>query len=416
MHRLHSRGYVRMAATFLLAAVCLQAQQDPLARFDQRLASGEVRLEFERENGRGFLDSVLEALDVPVSSQVLIFSKTSAQFRLIHPGNPRAVYFNDDIYVGWVPGGPIVELSAADPSGAGVFYTLAQDPDKPPRLTRDRGQCLQCHESARTMSIPGHLVRSVFPTADGQPLFPAGTTNVDQTTPMEERWGGWYVSGSMGGAHRGNSIFAAMENVEAYEKAPAALEIDFASRFNVDRYLSPYSDPVALLLLTHQVQMHNAMARAGIEARRALAYQREMGEQFGEASESLLASVTRRIERPAEEIVRQLLFSGEAPLPGQVEPASSFAEEFQQRGPFDSQGRSLRQLDLETRLLRHPCSYLVYSDAFRALPEPTRKYVFRRLEEILSGGDNSKEFSHLENSDRIAIREILHQTGILPKP
>ena len=398
-----------------VGALGLAAQQDPLARFDRRLASGELQLDFERENGRGYLDSVLEALDIPASSQVLVFSKTSAQFRLIHPGSPRAVYFNDDVYVGWVHGGPILELSAADPEGAGVFYTLAQDPSKPPRLTADRGQCLQCHESARTQSVPGHLVRSVFPTADGQPLFSAGTTNVDQTTPMEERWGGWYVSGSMGGAHRGNSLFGSMEAVEAYEKAPAALEIDFSRRFAVDRYLSPHSDPVALLLLTHQVQMHNAIARAGVEARRALAYKREMTEQFGEASRSLLESVARRIERPAEEIVRQLLFVGEAALPGKIEPASSFAEEFQRRGPFDSQGRSLRQLDLETRMLRYPCSYLIYSEAFGALPEPTREYVFQRLREILSDKDNSKEFSHLSASDRAAIHEILVETDVLPK-
>ena len=400
----------------MLGALTLVAQSDPLARFDQRLASGDLRLEFEREDGHGYLRSVLEALEIPTSSQVLVFSKTSAQFRLIHPGSPRAVYFNDDVYVGWVHGGPILELSAADPEGAGVFYTLSQDPSTPPRLTADRGQCLQCHESARTQSIPGHLVRSVFPTADGQPLFSAGTTNVEQTTPMVERWGGWYVSGSMGGAHRGNSLFDSMEAVEAYEKAPAALEIDFSRRFAVDRYLSPHSDPVALLLLTHQVQMHNVIARAGVEARRALAYQAEMTQQFGEASESLLESVARRIERPAEEVVRHLLFVGEAELPGKVAPVSSFAEEFQSRGPFDGEGRSLRELELETRMLRYRCSYLIYSEAFQALPERTRSYVFRRLAEILSGEDKSNEFSHLGDSERIAIREILAATELLPKP
>jgi hypothetical protein len=395
------------------AAAALSAQQDPLADFDRRLASGEVRLEFDA-NGRGWLDSVLRALDIPASSQTLVFSKTSAQFRLIHPGNPRALYFNDDHYVGFVPGGPILELSAADPNGAGVFYSLEQDPDKPPRLTRDNGQCLQCHESERTLGIPGHLIRSVFPAPDGQPLFAAGTTNVDQTTPMVERWGGWYVSGSVEGPNRGNSLFPTMEAVEAFEKAPAALKIDFSRRFAVDRYLSPYSDPVALLVLTHQVQIHNAMARAGSEARRALAYQREMTEQFGEASETLLASVKRRIERPAEDVVRQLLFSGEAPLGGKVQPASSFAEEFQRGGPRDSQGRSLRQLDLETRLMRYPCSYLIDSEAFHSLPEPTRQYVFRRLDEILSGRDQSPPFAHLSAADRTAIREILVDSKAVP--
>ncbi len=404
---------LRIAVLAGLGAFLAFGQQDPLARVDRQQASGEVHLEFE-PNGRGWLESVLAALDIPASSQSLVFSKTSAQFRLIHPGNPRALYFNDDMYVGFVPGGPILELSAADPSGAGVFYSLEQDPDKPPRLIRDRGQCLQCHESSRTLGVPGHLVRSVYPGPDGQPLFSAGTTNVEQTTPLVERWGGWYVSGSMGGPHRGNTLFPTMEAVEAYERAPAALDIDFNQRFNTARYLSPHSDPVALLLLTHQVQMHNAIARAGSEARRALAYQKEMSEQFGEASQTLLESVTRRIERPAEEVVRHLLFSGETPLGGKVEPASDFAQEFQRRGPFDSQGRSLRQLDLETRLLRYPCSYLIGSAAFGALPEPTRLYIFGRLAEVLSGADQSEAFGHLSRDDRTAIREILVETGAVP--
>jgi hypothetical protein len=396
-----------------LCAAAAFAAQDPLAELDSRVAAGDVRLAFE-PNGRGWLDSVLKALDIPISSQSLVFSKTSAQFRLIHPGNPRAIYFNDDVYVGWVRGGPILELSAADPNAAGVFYTLEQDGDKAPRLTRDRGQCLQCHESERTQGVPGHLVRSVFPGPDGQPVFAAGTTNVDQTTPMGERWGGWYVSGSMGGPHRGNVLFASMGAVEAYEDAPTELTLDFGGRFDIDSYPSPHSDPVAQLVLTHQVQMHNAIARAGAEARRALAYQREMTEQFGEASETMLESVTRRIERPAEEVVRHLLFSGEAPLDGKVQPASSFSEEFQRRGPFDGSGRSLRQLDLDSRLLRHPCSYLIYSKAFQALPERTREYVFRRLGEILTGRDASPPFAHLTTADRAAIREILVATNGAP--
>ena len=396
----------------LAVAATLAAQADPLARFDARLASGDAQLSFDPD--RGYLASVLEALDIPASSQTLVFSKTSAQFRLIHPGNPRAIYFNDDVYVGWVRGGPILEISAADPEGAGVFYTLHQDPTQKPRLVRDSGQCLQCHESARTQGIPGHLVRSVYPAPDGQPLFSAGTTNVDQATPMVERWGGWYVSGALEGPHRGNSLFATIEAVEAYESAPAGLEVDLATRFDPTAYLSPHSDPVALLVLTHQVQMHNAIARAGAEARRALAYQREMTEQFGEASETLVESVKRRIERPAEDVVRQLLFAGEATLGGRVEPVSGFAKEFQSRGPFDSPGRSLRQFDLERRLLRYPCSYLIYSASFRVLPEPTRDYVFRRVGEILSGRDHSADFAHLSADDRAALREILTETAAVP--
>ena len=366
---------------------------------EQRLRSGEVQLEFQQEGGRGYLDGLLDALGIPVSSQTLVFSKTSAQFRLISPANPRALYFNDDVYVGWVPGGPFLEVSAATAGGEAVFYTLPQEPNAAPSFRLDtHGLCLQCHDSARTDGVVGHMLRSVYPDPDGMPYFGQGTVDVRPSTPLAERWGGWYVTGKTGGIHRGNAVIASENRASQLDQGPGADVTDLSGRFNVLRYLSPHSDVVAHLVLTHQVRMHNAIAFAVHEARKALAYRDLTLERFGELSEASLASVQRRIERPAEKVVSELLFLDEAPLGGPVTGTSGFAEDFATAGRRDNQGRSLRDLDLETRLLKHPCSWLIYSDAFDGMPRETKNYVYGRLDELLVGEDGD------------TIREILIAT------
>ena len=382
------------------SSLCAAEYRDPIARVEQRLRSGEVQLKFQQTGGRGYLDSVLDALGIPPSSQTLVFSKTSAQFRLISPANPRALYFNDDVYVGWVPGGPFLEVSAATTDGRAVFYTLPQNPNAAPSFQLDvQGSCLQCHDSGRTDGVPGHMLRSVYPDPEGMPYFGQGTVDVRPSTPLAERWGGWYVTGKTRGVHRGNAVIATENRIAELDKGPGVDVTDLTGRFNVGRYLTPHSDVVAHLVLTHQVRMHNAIALAVREARNALAYRDEARERFGgELSEAMLASVQRRIERPAENLVRELLFLDEAPLSGPVTGTSTYAEDFAAIGPRDRQGRSLRDLDLNTQLLKYPCSWLIYSDAFDGLPEETKDYVYRRLDELLVGEDGE------------AIREILLAT------
>ena len=395
---------LRVAATFLAASIAA-ASNDPVAALDKRLATGAVELRFDPK--WGYLPSVLEELEVPLSSQLLVFSKTSAQFRWISPSNPRAIYFNDRTYVGWVPNAPVIEVSTATVGGEAAFYTLRQRPVAKPRFAPDNGSCLQCHESFRTLGVPGHLTRSVFPAGDGLPHFGHGTLNVDQSTPIANRWGGWFVTGRVGVPHRGNAVGPEDRYDDfvagSLEQAPAAF-------FEPGRYPTPFSDVVAHLVLAHQTRVHNSIARAGHEARAALAYQQQMERIFGEASESLLASVRRRIEGPSEQLVRDLLLVGEARLERPVSGRSGFAEEFQARGIRDSRNRSLRELDLESRLFRYPCSFLIRSGEYAGLPERVRDYVESRLVEILAGSDTSGAFQHLSVADRTAIRELLATT------
>ncbi|MGN6545786.1 MAG: hypothetical protein ACTHK7_12105, partial [Aureliella sp.] len=168
-----------------------QPSTDRVAQLGKALEGGALALE---EDGKfGLLPAVLKALEIPAESQTLVFSKTSFQLHKISPGRPRALYFNDDVYVGWVQGSDIIELAAADKDQGAVFYTIEPDSQGQPRVLRDQGQCLICHASSRTQSVPGFLVRSVYSTPAGRFVTGSPTYVTDHSSPMQERWGGWYV-------------------------------------------------------------------------------------------------------------------------------------------------------------------------------------------------------------------------------
>ena len=370
---------------------------DAVAKLQKALEAGATTLAYD-EN-RGYLPAMLEALNVPVSSQGLVLSKTSLQVDKIAPWSPRAIYFSDDVYVGWVQGGPIMELASVDPKLGPVFYTVAQEPGDTPTITRQTRTCLQCHDSASsTGGVPGLIMRSVIADRHGYPVSSdlGGTT--DQT-PVPDRWGGWYVTGTIPAAHLGN-VFAPklageMGNVPAYlAKTKLASDqtiTDLSAKFDTAPYLSPHSDAVALLVLAHQTYVHNLITAAGYQARST-------------------PDDTMRIEGAAERLVRAMLLAKEAPLPGTVTGTSGFAADFAKAGPRDRRGRSLRELDLQTRVFQYPFSYLVYSDSFDALPPVVKTYVYRRVRDVLSGKDQRPEFAHLTPDVRQAIGEILTET------
>ncbi len=380
--------------------------EDPVARLQRRLDRGEAKLEWDEAHG--YLRSVLKHLEVPVESQMLVFSKTSFQLQRITPQTPRAIYFNDHVYLGWVQDGDVIEISAVDPRKGGIFYTLDQTPAAKPKMVR-RDECLQCHASPKTAGVPGHMVRSVYTATDGYPVFQAGGFVTTQASPMRERWGGWYVTGTHANdLHMGNA-FLRDKDPEAFDLRAGANVTDLALRFDVRPYLTPHSDIVALMVLEHQAQLHNLITRASYEARIALEVQASMDQALGRSGE-WTDSTKRRVYGPADNLLAYLLFADEAPLRGRVAGTSGFAAEFVRRGPRDARGRSLREFDLERRLFRYPLSYLIYSEAFDALPPPVQTHLYRRLCEGLAGRDLGKPFAHLTEEDRAAIREILLDT------
>lgn len=423
---------IRLAAALLGASAVLASragaqdlppvpdslQLDPVARL--QVALDEGRIELAHDSAWGYLPALLEALEIPISSQGLVFSRTSLQTDRIAPWAPRALYFNDDVYVGWVQESPIIEIASVDPDDGAVFYTLPQDPDRAPSFERETTTCHMCHASAITNDVPGFMVLSVLADRSGYPVTEIHQDATTDKTPMSERWGGWYVTGTSSDVHAGNQraqgllheIDAPRERVRELDLARGSDVTELDDHFYTDAYLSPHSDIVALMVLAHQAHVHNLMAVAQRQTAAAIRDQEAVLRTTGDAPPSggFLPITRVRIETVTERLVEGMLFVDEAPLGGPVEGTSGFAEEFQAMGPFDDQGRSLRALDLESRLFRYPMSFLVHSDAFRTLPAPVKQTFWRRVHEILAGEDDSGRYDHIDAEARAELLDILMAT------
>ena len=419
------RGCVPVALIFSLAFAAVAAgdaayedepinynkapRTDVIAQLQKRLDGGQARLGYNEKHG--FLDAVLKELKIPVSSQTLVFSKTSFQREKISPRHPRALYFNDDVYVGFVENGDVLEVAAADPNLGMNFYTLDQRQADRPMFTRQTDNCTQCHAGSMTRDVPGLMLRSVYPGWSGQPILSAGTFQVTHETPLKDRWGGWYVTGHHGGQrHMGNVVTRSEDDPEHLDREAGANLTDLKGKFNTAAYLSGQSDIAALMVLEHQAEMHNRITRASFGVRLALRDARVMNQALGRPADFLSDSTKSRIKSSCEPLVKYMLFSGEAVLTEPVEGTTTFAKDYAARGPRDSKGRTLRDLDLHKRLLKYPCSPLVYSADFDGLPDAAKQYVYHRLWEVLTGKDTGKDFSHLSADDRRSVLEILRDT------
>jgi hypothetical protein len=383
--------------------------RNPVVALQERLEKGTAKLEYEP--GRGYLGSVLRALDIPESSQVLVFSKTSLQRERISPRTPRAIYFNDEVLVGFCNRGRVMEISAADESVGTAFYTIDQTSTGKPAIERQTDSCLLCHSSSANQGFPGHLVRSLFVDSSGNPQLASGSFRTDHTSPLAERWGGWYVTGTSGRQmHLGNMICEAGRRPEAGDNVDGVNVLDLKDRFKTSIYPTPHSDIVALMVLEHQAEMLNRLARANLETRMALYYQREMNKALGQSLDEPSESAQSRIRGVGDAVVEYMLFGGEARLTDRIEGTSSFAADFAARGRRDSKGRSFRDFDLETRLFRYPCSFLIESRAFDGLPAEVKGYIYQRLWDILNGRAAGKDDPRIPAEDGRAVIEILRET------
>jgi hypothetical protein len=367
---------------------------DAVAQLNQQLDAGKLALQFNAENG--YLASVLDALALPIDSQMIVFSKTSVQSRFIEPKTPRALYFDDKVSLGFIKNAPLIEIAAHDPRQGVIFYTLEQTLQQQPRFIR-RDSCLSCHVSHNSMDVPGFLLRSVATGADGSALNALGNRYTDERTPYADRWGGWFVTGTVGADHLGNKAFTP-EGVESRPLAPtAALPLSTLH----PSYPGRFSDVVALLVFQHQTRMSNLLTRMNWDARAA---------RDSIATDEQRALYRSLLTNNARELVDALLFVEEIPLPGTVVASSTFAKHFAAKGPLDNKGRSLRQFELSRRLFRYPCSYMVYSAAFDALPDDALQAVYARLWAVLSGSDADPRYGRLSANDKRSVVEILRAT------
>jgi hypothetical protein len=369
----------------------------PVEALRRQLEKREIKLQYHPDFG--YLDSLLKALGVPASSQLLVFSKTSFQAPRISPRMARAIYHSDDISVGFVRGGDILEIASVDPQQGVVFYTLDQEESSQPSLVR-RGECLQCHVGASTLGVPGLVVRSVHAERTGYALLSAPAFVTDHTSPLAQRWGGWYVTGLHGGQlHMGNQTVESRDLPEL-DLSRGANVTDLTRYLDKDAYLQPTSDIVSLMVLEHKTRMTNLITRLGWETR--IAVEEARGAE-------LPAGARQKLDATAAELVFYMLFAGEAPLTEPIRGADRYAAEFTARGPKDRKGRSLRELDMKTRMFRYPCSFLIYSAQFDALPQPAKSRVYRRLFDGLRA-ENQSAGPSTSAADREAVLEILRDT------
>jgi hypothetical protein len=382
---------------------------DALARLQKRIASGE--LAFAGSDQR-VLQTLLDALHVPVESQILVFSKTSLQRGRIRPERPRALYFSDSAYVGWVPGG-LIEVITIDPQLGPVFYSfeIPSASGGSPKIERDT-DCLRCHGGTFVRDIPGVFARSVFPDDSGEPLLRHGTLVVEDDTPFEQRWGGWYVTGYQGREnHRGNVRGSELGDQLVFKTTEARPE-ELSEFFDTSSYLRPRSDVVALLVFEHQLTVQNSLTRAGMMCRKMTTYQHGLQKAFKEpiTDEPAYDSVKSVFASSVQDIVDRLLFRNAAPVPEGVTGHEAFQKSFTHEAPRSAAGHALKDFQLRDRIFANRCSYLIYSESFLALPETLKTRVLDRLQAALRSRDPKDRYAYLENEEKDRIYQILIET------
>lgn len=366
--------------------------RDPFATLMADIKAGKTELKFEPQHG--YLKDLLTKLDIPWSSQTLVFSKTSMQGTHISPRKPRAIYFNDQVYVGWVNGGDFIEIASIDTEEGNHFYTLPNT--KAPEVTFEKNpqECVACHGPRSQRSIPSLIIRSVYPDSDGYPVFTSGGRFTTPSVPLTERWGGWYVSGTHGkDRHMGNVLAKGDDVRTALDMEAGANVTDLRKHFDSSEYLTPHSDIMALMVAEHQIEFHNRVGRAAM------------------AVKGMGANISKdRVGYIADGLVDTLLGANEIELKDPIKGSSTFAADYAKKGARDKKGRSLYDLDFTKRMFKYRLSPLIYSANFEGLPQAVKEAVYDRLKLIMAGQDKSNDFGFLTKEDRQAILEILTET------
>jgi hypothetical protein len=385
--------------------------ENQIARLQKKIDSGQIKLKWEA--GRGYLDSLLKALDIDPSSQVLVYSKTSLQIDSIKPSTPRAIYFNEDSYVGWVQNSNLIELSVMDAKMGAVFYGLQNKPDVPVKVEREMNRCLNCHDtfSLSGGGVPRFLLSSTLVDNNGVARTMELVSETDDRTPLNERWGGWYVTGKTNGLqHLGNVLVHGAVDVKALNKVQRGTLEQLTKEFDTKPYLTDKSDIVALLVLEHQLYVKNFITRLNYKARTFVSNDLPASNGDNIALKDMSPKTQSLVKGMTNQLIKSMLFVGAADFPKTITSTSGFDKWFQAQGPVDKKGRSLRQLDLSTRLFKYPLSYVIYSEAFDALPNYAREYAYVRIVEVLTGKDTSPVFAMVAAADRKAMLEILVDT------
>lgn len=396
------------------------ATQNRVWRMRQRLESGELKFTWDAKFG--YLKSLLAALEINADSQVLVYSRTSLQFEQITATAPRAIYFNEDTYVGYVQGSSLIEVASIDARKGAVFFALQNIEGRAATdMTREGGGCLSCHDTFSMMGggVPRLMVLSAPVDDPAETRTHSSADETDDRTPLAERWGGWYVTGHTGSqAHFGNlPLREERDGQRLRELAGKRLNLDSVGKYlDASHWLTDKSDVVALLVLEHQAYLQNSMTRINYKVRTIMSREFPPAADGAEPPgaprtwEDVSPADQKRLRQMMEPLVRALFLADAAPYAEPIKGSNGFAQRVAGLGPTDSKGRSLRELDLGTRLLKYRLSYLVYSPQFDALPQYALDYINGRIVEVLEGLDTTGIAAAMPAAERQAIAEILIDT------
>lgn len=373
------------------------ADAKPNDRFAQLLArieKGEVTIDTSSDHA--MLRSLLTALKIPVSSQILVFSASSLQSEIINPRNPRALYFNEDSYVGYVPGG-VLEVAAADPEIGPVFYVFnrMQPGGAFPRVERGT-KCFNCHGGTATKRLPGLIAESLLVSQAGSSLETYRRDEQGHQIPLENRFGGWHLTGKHHiSGHKAN-VFGLLTGGRTQKT-----EVIPGETWSLDKHLLPTSDILPHLVHEHQIGFENRLVR-GIYLVRQLKHDRKG--MLGSAEQA-------EIDAWAQEFARYVLFADEAKFPREgIEGDAQYARDFLEDRRPSRRGLALKDLDLKTRLFKHRCSFMLYTETWKHAPKELKERVYFRMAEGLRDAQPNPALAHLPVEERRAIREILKET------
>lgn len=349
--------------------------EDRLQRFMNEVQAGRALV--DASSDRAFFQSVLKGLNVPESSQMVVFSATSFQSGIVNPRSPRAIYFNEDTSVGFIPGGRL-EVASFDPHGGMMFYIF----DRPraegvPAFGRSKS-CMNCHTDTMSSGRPGHVINSVAVWWDGSTQETYRYDEVGHHVPMDVRFGGWHLTGTylMAKSHANLVGNLTPSGFKGEKNAPG----DHA---DLTRYPRATSDILVQLVHEHQCGFTNRVIAAIYDHR----------EKPGDAAAA---------QKAAESLAEYVLFKKEAPLPKGLAGDPDFVRDFQAAAP----GSPLRQFDLRTRIFKTRCSYMIQTPIWQALPGDVRN----RAEALLRAAVAEKPSplgAHLSPEERAEIRPLL---------
>ena len=364
--------------------------QDAVTAALAKIQSGELKV--DTSSDRAFVASLLGALKVPVSSQLLVYSATSMQSGIINPRNPRALYFNDEIYVGFVPGG-LVEIMGVDPELGGVFYIFDKpQPGQLPRTDRST-RCFNCHAGSATMRIPGLLAESVAPIISGASYENYRRDEQGHQIPLADRFGGWHVTSAKPFGETKANIFARSDG-----SGVKIVKVKPGEMWDIEKHLLPSSDILPHLIHEHQIGFDNQVIHAAYLAR-----------EIGDKGRTPTLADDKRLNEKATALVRYILFTDEAKLPPSgIAGDEKYAADFLSNKKASGTGLSLKDLDLKTRMFKHRCSYMLYTPQWQKLPAMIKNRVYAGMKLALSGKD--RNYAYLSAQERLAIVSILRET------